>query len=238
MIRLVLVVPILAAQVTQINSMNRNLIPPILIILAVGIFFTFTRGRIDELKTISATNSSYLQAINNSVNLIKTRDTLLASYNNLSVDDKGRLNTMIPDNIDNVRLIIDITNIGSRHGIALKGFTTSATDSSSPSASSVSNLMTSSSSTSAQSSSMSLTTPTFGVVTISFSFSSSYDNGISLLNDIQSSLRILDITHLTVTAGGTSSNAGAAGTGASAAAPAAAGQYSFSVQMQTYWLKQ
>ena len=75
--------------------MNKNLISPILIILAIGTFFTFTRGRIDELKTISASNANYLQAIKNSEDLIKTRDTVLADYNSLSANDKDRLNKMI-----------------------------------------------------------------------------------------------------------------------------------------------
>jgi Tfp pilus assembly protein PilO len=55
-------------------------------------------------------------------------------------------------------------------------------------------------------------------VTISFSFTASYQNFLAFLQDIQSSLRILDITHLTVTTNPT-------------------GTYTYSIQLTTYWLK-
>jgi Tfp pilus assembly protein PilO len=183
--------------------MNRNLTPLILIVLALGIFFTFTNGRIQELKSIQTVNAGYLQAINNSVTLIQSRDAVLKDYNSLSDDDKARLDKMLPDNVDNVRLIIDITNIASRHGIPLKDITanTAAGGSSDASAGSPSSNAVS------------------GTVSVSFSFSSSYENFLAFLGDIQSSLRILDISHLTVTSNTT-------------------GTYDYSVQLQTYWLKQ
>lgn len=191
------------------NFMNRNITPLILIVLALGLFFTFTNGRITELKSIQAVNNNYLQAINNSVDLIKNRDNVLKSYNSLSDEDKSRLDKMLPNNVDNVRLIIDVTNIGARHGIPLKNITTSAPDGSQGASGSGATTPATSQASANQVS---------GVVTVSFSFSASYQNFLAFLGDIQSSLRVLDISHLTVSANDS-------------------GTYDFSIALQTYWLK-
>ena len=88
--------------------MNKNLTPIILIVLALGIYFTFTRVKINELKEIQVVNAQYEQALKNSEELIKIRDQVLAAYNEIDPLDRDRLNKMLPDNVDNVRLIIDV----------------------------------------------------------------------------------------------------------------------------------
>lgn len=190
--------------------MNKNIIPIILIILAIGIFYTFTDQRISQIQATAASNADYLSAINNSVELINERDAVLKQYNTISATDMARLNTMLPDNVDNVRLIIDVNGIAARHGFSLQGITTSA-DSSTGSSGSGGGLSESSGDTDSD-------TP-YGVVTVSFSFTSSYDNFVAFMQDIQSSLRILDISQLNITAGSTP------------------GSFTYSMQLSTYWLK-
>ena len=201
--------------------MNRNIISVILIVLAVGIFFTFTQERFAEFASIESVNAGYLTAINNSVDLIKTRDQVLTEYNSISDEDKARLNTLLPDNVDNVRLIIDVNAIAARHGISLKGLSAATGNSTSGSTQSTTapapapTLSSGSSDLSA-----STNTATTGTVSLSFNFSSSYANAVAFLKDLEASLRILDTSHLTLT---TNSQAGG---------------YDFSVQLTTYWLTQ
>ena len=79
------------------------------------------QGYIDELKAIRGVNAEYQEAIDNSAKLIKVRDDVLRAYNSLTVEDKDRLNKIVPDNVDNVRLIIDVKDdIAARHGLFLK----------------------------------------------------------------------------------------------------------------------
>ncbi len=189
--------------------MNKNVIPIILIVLAIGIFYTFTDSRIGAIQATAASNGGYLSAINNSVELISERDAVLKQYNAISPSDQSRLNTMLPDNVDNVRLIIDINGIAARHGFSLQGITTSA-DSTTANGS-TGGLSESSGGTDSNNH--------YGVVTISFSFTASYDNFLAFMQDVQSSLRILDISQMTVTTGSTP------------------GTYTYSMQLQTYWLK-
>ena len=178
----------------------RNILSFILIILAIGLFFTFTAGKIQDIKAIQAQNAAYLVAINNSQELISQRDKVLAAYNNLNVTDRSNLDKIIPDNIDNVRLMIDMKNIASRHGITLTGLSTSADGA------------TSKSTTAASGGSNKL-----NPVSVSLSFTASYPVFLSFLRDLESSMRILDITTMSISANDT-------------------GIYSYSIGMNTYWL--
>ena len=100
--------------------MNKNATGLILIVLAVGTYFTFTRVKIDEIKAIKTVNDEYKNALVNSERLVKDRDAILAVYNQIPVEDQERLEKIIPNNVDNVRLIIDINGVASRHGLAVK----------------------------------------------------------------------------------------------------------------------
>jgi len=175
--------------------MNKNATALLLLVLAIGIYFTFTSGRIDELKAIRAVNAEYDQAIENSAKLIKVRDEVLKAYNNLSNEDKDRLNKIVPNNVDNVRLIIDVKDdIAARHGLSLKNIKTS-----SPVAGAAGSK--------------------YGTVTLSFGVTSSYEKFVAFLKDLESSLRIMDVSRLTV-------------------ATNEFGTYDFTVELKTYWLRQ
>ena len=197
--------------------MNKNVISIILIIISIGIFYTFTDSRIDVIKAAAASNRDYLSAINNSKELITQRDAVLKQYNSIQPSDLSRLNTMLPDNVDNVRLIIDVNGIAARHGFTLQNITTSA-DSTGGGASG-SGSSGAGSSVSETSGGGAASNTLYGAVTISFSFTSSYQNFVAFMQDIQSSLRILDITRMTVNAG------------------SVPGNFTYSMQLQTYWLK-
>ena len=183
--------------------MNKNATAIILIVLAIGIYFTFTSGKIAELKTIQALNGEYQTAIDNSVHLIKVRDEVLTAYNTLSNEDKERLNKIVPDNVDNVRLIIDVKDdIAARHGLFLKNIKTSSPALQPQAGSAKNNPM-----------------AKYGVVTLSFSVTSPYDRFVAFLKDLEASLRIMDVSKLTI-------------------ATNDSGTYDFSVELKTYWLRQ
>ena len=190
--------------------MNRNITAIILIILSAGIYFTFTSTRLEELKTIQAVNDKYEQAIKNSEELIKVRDDVNQKYSSISIEDRERLNKLIPNTVDNIRLIIDVKdNIAAKHGLTLKGIKTS-----SPEATQAINdaVIDRGGQTSG---------PPYGTVTLSFSVSTSYDKFLNFMRDLEASLRVMDISKLSITAN--SSDKGA---------------YDFNVDIKTYWLKE
>lgn len=193
--------------------MNKGVAPILLLILAVGLYFTFTKTKIDEIKTINTVNAGYEQALENVEKLIKVRDEVLKTYNSIDENDRKRLDKIVPNNIDNVRLIIDIKGIGEQHGLTLKNVKTSATNESSVTKA------VNTDPTGAEVASFGSNPSKYEVVTLSFEVSASYKSFTELLKSIESSLRVLDISRINVSANDTNI-------------------YDFKVELKTYWLKQ
>ncbi len=189
--------------------MNKNATAVILIILSIGIYFTFTRAKIKEIRDVQRVNSEYQKAIENSTTLVKVRDKVLDEYNSISEDDKQRLNKLVPDNVDNVRLIIDVKDdIAARRGLLLKNIKTE-----SPTAQKTDSRPV------VEGAEPPPAPEKYGVVTLSFSVSGGYESFVSFLQDLEASLRIIDVARLSIAANDT-------------------GTYDFNVDVKTYWLKQ
>ncbi len=189
--------------------MSKNITALILIVLAIGTYFTFTKNKLNELAAIKAVNAEYKTAIDNANRLVAIREKVVKDDINISESDNIRLAKILPDNVDNVRLIIDVKdNIAARHGLFLKGIKTSSpTDV-------------------AQNSSENRGVAEaiangYGTVSLSFSVTTNYQTFLDFMQDLEASLRIMDISKLNVIAseGGN-------------------GSYDFNVEVKTYWLKQ
>ena len=189
--------------------MGKHITPIILIILAIGIFFTVTKTKLDGLKSIRSVNAQYQSAIKNARQLVEVRDKVLEAYNKITDDDRDRLAKMLPNNVDNVRLIIDIDDIASRHGFTLRNVKTSAaTDTTKPGAQGSAPVQVPAGSVNQ-----------YNTVTLSFNVTSTYEKFIDFLRDLEQSLRIIDISKISLSA---SDN----------------GVYDYGVEIKTYWLKQ
>jgi len=191
--------------------MNRNVTAVILIVLAIGIYFTFTKAKLAEVKEVQAVNSEYLTAIKNADKLIVVRDKVLEDYNNLSAEDRERMQKMLPSTVDNIRLIIDLNSVALRHGFSLRNIKATASSANN-------NRVPASSSRGV--SDGAIPTPVLDTVAVSFSVTAPYQRFIDLLRDLEANLRIMDITHLTLSTSET------------------AGTYDFGVELNTYWLRQ
>lgn len=193
--------------------MNRNILPLVLIIVAVGIFFTFTVGQYDKVREVLAQNEQFSRTLEDSKELLKKRDQVINAYNSISESDRERLKKLLPDHIDNIRLIIDINGITSRRGVSIKNVRTGgagATRGAAPAQNSAAPSL-------QQQAPASLSKT--DSMTLSFNVSTTYENFINILHDLEMSLRILDITKISFT-------------------PTDTNIYDFSVELKTYWLRQ
>lgn len=204
--------------------MNRNVLAVIFIIISVGIFFTVTDKRYQNIKTIKAKNEEYVSAIKSSVELLKKRDILNDAYNSINPDDVSRLNRMVPDTIDNVKLIIDVNNIAARNSLVFKDVTVTQgseneTGGTSASRTSIAPSISTTPTTSASPINGSIRDQKPEVVDISFSVTTSYQKFLALLADIEATLRITTISKISFDA-------------------ADDNEYDFNVELRTYWLRQ
>ncbi len=199
--------------------MNRNITATILIVLAIGIYFTVTKGMLADAKAVQQVNTQYSSAIESADQLIQVRDQVLKNYNNVSQDDRDRLNKMIPNTVDNIRLIIDLNSVALRHGFSLRNIKavagsaqkagTTGTAASTPAVAPSNGL---------GSNNNVIATPVLDTVTVSFSVSAPYNQFISFMQDLEADLRMMDLTHLTMSANDTDT-------------------YDFSVELKTYWMR-
>ena len=197
--------------------MNRNITATILIVLAAGIYFTVTQSMLDGAKAVQAVNVQYLAAIDSADQLIKVRDQVLKDYNTLSLDDKGRLNKMLPNTVDNIRLIIDLNSVALKHGFSLrniKAVASAAGQKSTTASVSTPQMMPANNMNGANT----IATPLLDTVTVSFSVSAPYLQFISFMQDLEADLRIMDLTHLTMSVNDT-------------------GTYDYSLEFKTYWMR-
>ncbi len=153
-----------------------SIFPILLLISSLALFFTFTDKKYKEAKVVKAEVASYDNALDNSKELQKIRDQLLLRYNNILDSDRKRLELLLPDNIDNIRLILDIDTIASRYGIVIKDLRFSPPPNDSESFDPV--------------------VPKIKSLDFSFSVSSDYITFLTFVRDLESSLRIMDIVQI------------------------------------------
>ena len=109
---------------------------------------------------------------------------------------------MLPTAVDNIRLILDISTIAGLHGMKLKNIKIS----SGPSSDEKNNPLV-------------VDERKYGTIGIGFSVTSSYNEFLNFLNDLEHNLRVTDIVSLNIR-------------------PNKMGIYDFTLDLKTYWMKQ
>lgn len=189
----------------------KNIIATILFATSVGLFFVYTNplyvGKGDEgtdlsekgVKELLKKKGEYESAKINSGKILKKRDELIAQRNSFSQNDRKNITQLIPDNIDNVQLILDLNGIAKRYDMLLKGIRIEQ----------ASNL---------KEGQIGVNKDQLSSISVSFKVSSSYDTFLKFLKDLETSLRVVDVTKLSFK-------------------PTDTGIYNFDITIKTYWLK-
>lgn len=151
-----------------------------LIVLAIGLFFSFTSPAYQEVKTLQTSANEYRSVIDNISHIAETRDALLVNYESIPQIEIDRLAKVLPDNIDAVRLALDLDTIAGRYGVAVKDLQVETKPDQ--------NLALAVLPGRAQ---------PYQSATVTFSFVSNYGNFAKLLADLERSLRIMDVRSVT-----------------------------------------
>lgn len=192
--------------------MNRNLLATILIVAAIGIYFTVTKSMVADAQKIKADNAQLVAALDSADQIIKARTDVTQQYNQISSDNRTKLDKMIPSAVDNIRLVIDLNNLALQNHFALSDIKASVPSSAnSPGRAAAA----------AGASAMAGTVgePVLDKVQVTFSAVTTYDQFLHFMQDLEANLRIMDLSHISISATDD-------------------GLYSFSAQFQTYWLRQ
>lgn len=210
----------------------RPIIAIVGVVLAGSIFFWYTKPEYDKVQAARDKIAQYDAALNKAYELQQLKQTLLSRFNAFSQADRDRLQKLLPDHVDNVRLILDLDNLAEDRGIALQNVDVSSSQKQTTKSPTVIGAAAGS-------------TQKYDSLTLTFGTVSTYPGFVQFLTDLESSLRIVDLVALSITPSGNVPSAppGATNpfstTGAKAAATAKSTEplYAFKITLRTYWLK-
>ncbi len=168
------------------------------IIVAFSVVYAFTLPAFRDLSLLLDEKAAFADMVAKASEVEERKNTLLAEFNSISAADIKKIETLIPTSLNFVKLAADIDSVASRHGISIRQI------------SSVDN------SASAGSIEEAENNNGYKSATIAFEFSASYEDFNSFMNDLERSLRILDIKSVKVSSGDK-------------------GIYKYEVSLDTYW---
>lgn len=156
-----------------------KLFTPVLFILLSGaIFFWYINPTYLSLKSVLAEQAQFDAALSRSRELQDVRDQLLARYNTFPPADLNRLQKLVPDHVDNVRLILDLDSMATKYGMRVR------------------NVAIESEKARASRGQIGPGEDAYESVILSFTVSGSYDTFRQYLSDLEKSLRLVDVVGL------------------------------------------
>jgi len=192
--------------------------PIILIGISVVIFFTFSNPIYKNVAQLRAQVASYDEALSNSKALENERDKLTAKESAMSPDDLVKLQKLLPDSINNIRLILEIEQIASPYSMVLKDIKYSITNPTDLTASATGIMQGKGASQTEN--------KDYGVWDLEFSTTGTYNNFLNFTRDLEKNLRIVDISSIQFSsATGNIFN------------PNLPESYKYTFKIKTYWLK-
>lgn len=202
--------------------MFRYILPVTLIGIAIAGFFTFTNPFYENVLADRKQVASYNEALDNSKALEAERDKLTQKYNSFDSENLSKLQKLLPDNVDNIRLILEIEQIAAPYGMILKGIKYSATDNAKAAVSTAGV---------AQRSAVSLVTAKdYGIWDLEFSTTGIYNNFLNFTRDLENNLRIVDIISIQFSSISNSELKPPLN-------PSSMESYKYNFKIRTYWLK-
>lgn len=149
--------------------------PITLVLISIGLFYLFTDPHYMKVKTLMEERSQYQTALANIQSIGDLRDSLESSYNNLPQDQVARLEKVIPQNFNVVKVAADLDGMAARHGMSVRNVKvtdavndTRATVQAGPAL-------------------------PYKSSTFSFSVSGTYPNFVAFLRDIEHNLELVDV---------------------------------------------
>lgn len=155
----------------------RSLLPIILIVVAVGLFFFKVSPLWADVKELKVESQQYDDAMDKASELKALRGELTQKLNSFTPEELDKLDHFLPRSLDTIRIILDVNGIASRDNIKLTNL--SLADAT-------------------QKTGAKTAVTSYNTIGFSFAFVSSYIQALQFMRDLQQSLRLFDQVNLTV----------------------------------------
>lgn len=164
--------------------MFKLIIPIFLIVLSGGLFFSYIDPAYTETGELKEEQKEYNDALTKSKELREVRGELLGKYNTFLAKDTDKLEKLLPDNIDNVRLIMEINHIAVRNGGMIRSVEVNSSVSSKD-----------------EKGNLGPSLDGYESIGLSFVVEAKYDDFVNFIDDLGNSLRIVDIIDYSLKSG-------------------------------------
>ena len=195
--------------------MIRIIIATAAFVLAGSIFFFYTQPTYDTVQASQAQIDEYNQALDKATELQTLKQSLLSRYNSFDTNSLNRLQTLLPDQVNNIGLILDLDSMASKYGLALQNVDIASSGTQAPANQTAIGALGSGG-------------QSYDSLTITFATQGTYANFLQFLTDLETSLRIVDLVSLTVAPAAQSANPLVHSTEP---------LYNYGITLRTYWLK-
>ncbi len=204
------------------NNMIRTIISLVGLIIAGVVFFQYTQPTYSNTRVLQAQINQYNQALDKSDELQKLKNTLLSRRNAFDPRAIDNLHKMVPDHVSNIQLILDLDSVASRFGMNLQNVVISNPASESGDKTVIG--------------AINAGKQKYDSLTLKFTTRGTYSNFVQFMEELESSLRIVDIVSLTVAPDGSAIRSSQAEDGARATIQPES-TYRYDITIRTYWLR-
>ena len=148
-------------------------------------YFLYISPAITDVQDLSVKKDEYMNVLSKVQEIKAKRDALSTEYNSISSSDMEKLNKIIPEEFNSVQSANNINNIALKNGMFIKTFRESSAS-------------TSNQATGANGSEVGK----YKTNIISITLIGQYNQLVSFLKDIESSLELMDVVSLSLVGGG------------------------------------
>jgi len=100
--------------------MGKSIVVIILILVSIAAFVVHIRPTYDHVQDIKSKVARLDEALSKTRNIRRLREKLSQDFRDFATANLDRLQKLLPDHVDNVRLVLDIDGMAARHGIRIQ----------------------------------------------------------------------------------------------------------------------
>ena len=153
------------------------LFPLIAIVVALGIFIGYVNPQYQKIKSLQVEAARFEAALEQSRQLVAIRERLQNTGKSIPQADLDNLQKLLPDQIDNIRLAMNLDGMAARYGMRVNSVNLGTSGRAVPE-------------------DIAAGGQPYGSVMVTFSVAATYDTFRKFLADLESSLRLVDVVGL------------------------------------------
>jgi Tfp pilus assembly protein PilO len=214
--------------------MFKTILAIVLFVVSGGLIFAYVSPTYSAAQDTLAERAKYTEANAKVREVASLRSALTAKYQQLSPQNIARLQSFLPDHVDNIKLVLDIDNVAQRRGIRIGNVVTHAgTESAAPGGA-------------APATSLGFDTAAqdlqkYKSLVLDFNVVASYSDFILFMRDLEQSLRIVDLVSLKMEPSSQRTSVSnipleLRGLAGATLPPPASSDFQYAVSIKTYWL--